>query len=379
VNDTAFFPFPHVFRGERKDGTLRSWPSTCLSCRDRPCEQAPVGPVQLCSYGVNFQRLTTDLLVAGIVLRDWTYSTPAYRKRLRENSPVARSDFEAVVSAFRRITAERQAVLDDRRASLEEAVLDEELFKTDYLKNLRAEVEKGLSFFHDYDRINVQIIQNINTLIETRYQGNSSEEKRDRATRPEKAIYEAARFLQEKLEFARFLLRPERLATAECVRFSVHGMILKYIRIYQSWFDAKRVTIRVTGQSYREIIADPRASSVIPHALIDNALKYAPSASEVEIYIQDVDEGVEFEIESLGPRIEPKEMPKIFRPFFRGGAAERIEEGAGYGLYLSQLVAREHLGTKIKAEQKTEPSHTGGFHLTTFSILYPNRAKGCAG
>jgi signal transduction histidine kinase len=113
---------------------------------------------------------------------------------------------------------------------------------------------------------------------------------------------------------------------------------------------------------------------VIPHTFLDNAAKYSPKDGRVEVYVQDTDDGIDFAVSSYGPRILPREENLIFHPFYRGESAKRAEEeGAGYGLYLSQMIAQKHLGTTIKLNQKERK--TGGMgHWTTFSIRVPLRA-----
>jgi len=157
----------------------------------------------------------------------------------------------------------------------------------------------------------------------------------------------------------------------QCKKFSFHGLVLKYIRIYSPKFESKGIKFSVMGKSYEEILANPKAVSIIPHTFLDNAAKYSPKGGKVEIYIQDSEEGIDFSIASYGPKITSKEKNKIFQAFYRGEHAIKIEEeGAGFGLYLCQLVAVRHLGTQIFCEQDKEEIKKMGY-WTTFSIRIP--------
>lgn len=60
-------------------------------------------------------------------------------------------------------------------------------------------------------------------------------------------------------------------------------------------------------------------------------------------------------------------------PKHRKHARDAEEEGAGYGLYISQKIAKEHLGTSIKVEQIT-PTVSGKGYWTTFSLRVPDQA-----
>lgn len=380
--DATLFPFPHSIQGIREPGSVFDWPPVCVRCKDRPCESGPVGAPQLCPYGMNYWRVTPDFLVGGLVLQDWVYNSQARQKRLREkqNYGVSGEQLAKAVATFKRLTDEEEQARQEARAAAEDVVVDEEVFKAAYLAELKAEVLRGLSFVHDYKQINAQISQNINVVVETRYDGASFEDKLAKAMRAERAIYEAAKFLEEKLNVAKFLVHPEWLQlSSECRRFRVHGVVLKYARIYQSFFDSRGVRLSLKGDSRGEVIANPIAFGVVPHTLIDNALKYSPTGSTVEVFLQDEPEGVYLEVSSFGPRLEKKEFKKIFHPFYRGKEASRlVEEGAGYGLYISQLIAKQHLGTKIDVAQETKP---GAPHRdmmwTTFSVMFPPKSPVC--
>lgn len=333
----------------------------------------------MCSFGVNYQRVDADLLIAGVVIRNWPYHSQARGKRLkvaeRTGTLISADALTRTVAAC---CKRRDAAADEiqqEKAKLRDEYTEDEQFKEDFLQQFRKEIQKGLSFVHDYKQINAQITQNINVLIESRCQGGSFEEKLDQAHHSEKAIYHASKLLEEKLNVAKFLVAPDWLhLSSECTRFRVHGLVLKYLRIYEYWFSANGIRVTVAGESHNEIVANARACGVIPHTFIDNALKYSPHNSKVEIDIQDQDEGgVLLAVSSYGPRILPGEDRKIFRPFFRGRhAMELAEEGAGYGLYVSQLVAKTHLGSSITVEQDIKDERAGRY-WTTFELVFPSQ------
>jgi len=213
-------------------------------------------------------------------------------------------------------------------------------------------------------------------LIENRYQAVSIEDKVEMATEEEKAIYKASKLLEEKLNVIKLLQNPALInRKEECRSFKFFSLVLKYRRIYSSHFQNKGIDVDVTGISNLEITAHPIAVSVIPHTFIDNALKYSPKNGKIVISIQDRNDYIDFSVASFGPRIGDDEKEQIFLPFYRGRAAQaQEEEGAGYGLYVSQLVAKEHLGTEITySQQKNQVPRMG--HWTVFSVRIPVKAK----
>ena len=151
-------------------------------------------------------------------------------------------------------------------------------------------------------------------------------------------------------------------------------VVTKYLRIYAPRFEQKNVDIHFEGESFEHLIANPQAVAVISYTFLDNAYKYSPKNGRVEVFVQDGQSGIYFSVSSYGPRILPGESNKIFYPFYRGEIAKRHEEeGAGYGLYLTQVVAKEHLLTQIDFEQESKNVHGRG-HWTKFSVHIPGKA-----
>lgn len=316
------------------------------------------------------------MLVAGIVVKDYKTDSQARRKRLREHrlTSITEDELKQTVDAYLQGGAEREAELASQMEQKIREYVEEERYRSDFLEPLRKDILRGLSFVHDYRQINAQIRQNINVILETRYPDGSLEEKLENALAAEKAIYQSARFLEEKLSVAKFLLEPEWLnRPEECVKFRVHGMITKYVRIYQSEYDRAGVALHLAGRSLGEIIANPQACGVIPHTFLDNALKYSKKGARVELFLKDEEEGVYVQVRSYGPKIDAGEREKIFDPFYRGQEAKRVvAEGAGYGLYVAQLIAQAHLGVRIAVQQDANSTALG--FRTTFSIQFPWRA-----
>ncbi len=111
------------------------------------------------------------------------------------------------------------------------------------------------------------------------------------------------------------------------------------------------------------------------HTLLDNGLKYSQSKGKVEVFLSDEDDGVLVSVESYGPLLLEGEHEKIFQPFYRGANAIQVaEEGSGYGLYVSQMVAVSHLGTRISVEQNVSRHDWRGY-FTAFSIKFPTKAR----
>jgi signal transduction histidine kinase len=372
------FPYPHVWLHQRVDGCLLKWSSVCNHCIHKDCQNASVSEhPSVCSYGFHYQRISGDLSIASIIIKELPVQSPAQKKRRHVNPEmmISRTDCNSAVVAAGALSLSFQQELEEQKKAIVEEYVKREQFKWDFLDPLRDEILKGLSFVHDYKQINTQISQNINVVIESRYTGATLEDKLSIASEEEKAIYQASKLLEEKLNVARVLLNPGWLSNkAACVPFRFHGAVTKYLKIYDSLIRRKGMRANLTGRSDQNVLANPVAVSIIPHTFIDNAVKYSCKYGRLEIEVNDVDDGIAFSVSSYGPRILPEEEKKIFQPFYRGEVARKQEEeGAGYGLYICELVAREHLGTSACVSQDSRNVSSQG-HWTTFSIIIPLRA-----
>jgi two-component system sensor histidine kinase KdpD len=81
--------------------------------------------------------------------------------------------------------------------------------------------------------------------------------------------------------------------------------------------------------------------------LLENALRYAPSDSPVELEASTANDGVRVRVIDHGPGIRVDEREKVFEKFFRGTRATR-DGGAGLGLTICRAAIVAHRG-RIRA------------------------------
>ena len=85
--------------------------------------------------------------------------------------------------------------------------------------------------------------------------------------------------------------------------------------------------------------------------LLDNALRYSPSGSPVELGV-DRDDGVLlFTVADRGPGIVPAERDRVFEPFFRGAESTPDSNGVGLGLSIARRLA-EIQGGSLRYEPR---------------------------
>ena len=368
--DLSVLPYPSVVGGERRPGSLVGWHKRCERCPSRDCESAPrSNERQVCRWGVTYQRVLDDVLVAGVAVRDEPTSTDAQRKAVREagRDGVTRADFAAVIDSVIRYRAELDAHAEQHLLADLELHRDSVDFTEEVVRRLGDDVQAALGQFHDYRALAGRVIRNMSAFLERTMPGRPLEDQLGSGPHEVVAAYWSAQLMIDKFDTALFLLDPDAITAVANAPFRFHGLATKYFKIYQREFDAKDLKASMVGASFGKVSGNSKAISVIPHTFLDNAAKYAPAGSEVVVSFDEDDSSIQFSVTSLGPKIERDERRRIFEPFFRGRAAkEAAAEGMGFGLAVCQLVANR-IGTQVEVHQ--EPNAvTGKSFRTTFSV-----------
>jgi PAS domain S-box-containing protein len=109
--------------------------------------------------------------------------------------------------------------------------------------------------------------------------------------------------------------------------------------------------------------ADRARIGQILRNMLNNAAKYTPPGTRVELRARQVDGRVRFEVEDHGPGIHPEDLSEIFDKFVRGRDASGTRKpGAGLGLYLSRRIAQAH-GTDLRVASTPGAGSTFAFEL----------------
>ena len=103
--------------------------------------------------------------------------------------------------------------------------------------------------------------------------------------------------------------------------------------------------------------ADSKWSAEAIANLLDNAVKYSPEGSRIQIRAQKLYSFIEIEIEDEGIGIPKEEQTLIFKRFYRS-KSETVKraDGWGIGLYLSRRILEEEGGSLFMRQGKERGS-----------------------
>lgn len=131
-------------------------------------------------------------------------------------------------------------------------------------------------------------------------------------------------------------------------------------------YDMKPGAISLQGPPRLETFSDPTALEIILKNVLDNAVKYSSPASEIEVRMNLVTQGLlAITVRDQGIGIERSQLKRVFQRFHRS-PDPRVNErsGSGLGLYVVKRLVR-NLGGRIHAES------AGRDQGTTIRILLP--------
>jgi signal transduction histidine kinase len=159
-----------------------------------------------------------------------------------------------------------------------------------------------------------------------------------------------------------------RITLTNQVPIPVFRRVDKVVRCFRSKANAKAIRLDLRGASYG-VALGPKIFELIPYAIIDNAIKYAPSNSDVIVVVTEDPTRIRVTFNSLGPRIDNDEVTKIFEKGYRSRHAVGAgTAGTGIGLSMAKTLLEDHFGGTISVWQRP-----GGAQLleTEFEIIVP--------
>lgn len=112
------------------------------------------------------------------------------------------------------------------------------------------------------------------------------------------------------------------------------------------------------------LYVDREALTQVLNNLLDNAFKFSPMESEVEVRVKKDPQNVVIEVSDRGIGIPEDELGKVFEKFYQGrNAAKQSAKGTGLGLTLVKHAAEAH-GGKVSVRSKVGEG-------STFSLTLP--------
>ncbi|HEY6506825.1 MAG TPA: HAMP domain-containing sensor histidine kinase [Vicinamibacterales bacterium] len=105
----------------------------------------------------------------------------------------------------------------------------------------------------------------------------------------------------------------------------------------------RRIVIEVPTEPL-SISGDPERLGAVLANYLDNAVKYTPEPSLIEVRLNRAGERVRIAVTDHGPGIPTGSQTHLFQRYFRAPETAEQSRGLGLGLFLSRVIAERHGG-----------------------------------
>ena len=123
----------------------------------------------------------------------------------------------------------------------------------------------------------------------------------------------------------------------------VGELVDRVLAQFRTRMEGREVQVSV-GSTLPAVMVDVDLMALVLRQLLDNALKYSPPGSPIEITGELKDGRVVLRIHDQGPGIPLRERERIFEKFYRWQATSSHIPGTGLGLYIAREITRAHGG-----------------------------------
>jgi two-component system, OmpR family, heavy metal sensor histidine kinase CusS len=115
---------------------------------------------------------------------------------------------------------------------------------------------------------------------------------------------------------------------------------------------AREQNISVSRQGDTDLYADAMLLRRAVNNLVSNSLQHTSAGGRILVTVQQVDDGVNIQVQDTGCGIAPKHLPRIFNRFYRADPARASDHGGvGLGLAIVKSIMDLH-GGSVVAESK---------------------------
>jgi len=119
------------------------------------------------------------------------------------------------------------------------------------------------------------------------------------------------------------------------------SLVQKCVNDFKDRFPERKLELNLVPE--RMIWGDSPLLQILINNLIENAIKYSPRESTINVSVSRANDQTVFTIRDQGMGIPDKQKKKVFKKFYRlGNESTRTARGTGLGLYLCKKIATDH-------------------------------------
>lgn len=149
-------------------------------------------------------------------------------------------------------------------------------------------------------------------------------------------------------------IKPQKYPLKQLVSEAINSVIIKALE--------KDIEIELVSLDEVPIFVDRKWTLEAISNVLENAIKYSPPQTTIQVRANSLITYVVLEILDEGPGIPKEEQTHIYQRFFRGKNSEQVE-GSGVGLYLTRKIIEEQGGAIVAKNRQSQG--------TNFQLTFP--------
>ncbi|PFH08445.1 two-component system OmpR family sensor kinase [Collimonas sp. PA-H2] len=104
----------------------------------------------------------------------------------------------------------------------------------------------------------------------------------------------------------------------------------------------RQVDLGISAETPASVNGNGDALRILLNNLIDNALRYSPAGSSIDVSLASGADGVTLAVEDHGPGIPEADLGRVFDRFYRAAGSQSQTVGSGLGLAIVKQIADAH-------------------------------------
>lgn len=227
---------------------------------------------------------------------------------------------------------------------------------------------KNFSIFHDF-KTSMKILYSCTEDIISNLPGDSFEEKLVTSGKPYQDLYHSLSLLTSQLRLIDIIINPISISFGTKKSINIYQLFDKLKKLFEHLAARRRdVNIMLYPEARIQNSYCYESIEFIPLILLDNALKYSISDTDIEIKMEQRYGKVTVIVKNIGPQVSEENKEKIFDKFYREPSAIAFtKDGIGMGLWIAQEILGAH-GSKIQYFKGQSETNKYGLNVFTFDL-----------
>lgn len=188
---------------------------------------------------------------------------------------------------------------------------------------------------------------------------------------PQAVLYFSGKLKQESKRLGALVQDVIELSRLQSTDLVLSATLLDLSQVAQEALERSRlvaedksIQLTLEGQLDRPVHGDRDLLGTAIHNLIENAIRYSPEHTRVQVTLGQLGDQARLEVKDQGPGIPPEDLDRIFERFYRvDPARSRQTGGTGLGLSIVRHILAQHGGQVLVESQLGEGS--------SFTLLLP--------